>query len=78
MKINTYHMVSIAEATQDFSRVAKMVDESGMAVISSNDVPRYVVTEFRDYQRDQTAEDERVMRIALSLIDRHHRAFEDL
>ncbi len=78
MKINTNHMVSIAEATEDFSRVAKLVDESGMAVISSNDVPRYVVTEFRDYQRDQTAEDEKAMRIALALIDKHHRAFEEL
>lgn len=78
MKINTNHMLSIAEATQDFSRVAKMVDESGMAVISSGDVPRYVVTEFSDYQREQMAEDERVMRIALALIDKHHHAFEEL
>ncbi len=78
MKIDIQHMVSIAEATRDFSRVAKMVDESGMAVISNNDVPRYVVTEFRDYQPEQTAEDEKVMRIALALLDRHHRAFENL
>lgn len=33
MNINTKNLVSITEANQNFSRVARMVDESGAVVI---------------------------------------------
>ena len=78
MKINTKNMVSITEANQNFSRVARMVDQNGMAIIFKNNVPRYVVTEFSEFEHEQTAEDEDVMRIAIRLIDKHRRALEEL
>jgi antitoxin Phd len=71
-------MVSITEANQNFSRVARMVDENGMAIIFKNNVPRYVITEFSEYEEEKIAEDEDVMRIAGRLIDKHRRAFEEL
>ena len=43
MVINTDNLVSITEANQNFSRVARMVDENGAAVILKNNVPRYVL-----------------------------------
>ena len=46
MVINTDNLVSITEANQNFSRVARMVDENGAAVILKNNVPRYVLMEF--------------------------------
>ena len=46
MVINTDNLVSITEANQNFSRVARMVDENGTAVILKNNVPRYVLMEF--------------------------------
>ena len=42
MNINTETLVSITEANQNFSRVAKLVDEKGSAVIMKNNRPRYL------------------------------------
>ena len=46
MKIDTNTMVSITEANQNFSKVARLVDEHGTAVILKNNVPRYLVIRF--------------------------------
>ena len=46
MTINTNAMVSITEANQNFSKVARLVDELGTAVILKNNVPRYLVIDF--------------------------------
>ena len=46
MKIDTNTMVSITEANQNFSKVARLVDEHGTAVILKNNVPRYLGTLF--------------------------------
>ena len=44
--IDTRSIVSITEANQNFSKVARLVDQLGTAVIMKNNVPRYIVTEF--------------------------------
>ena len=54
MVINTDNLVSITEANQNFSRVARMVDENGAAVILKNNVPRYVLMESRTNNRLKT------------------------
>ena len=46
MTIDTNTMISITEANQNFSKVTKLVDERGTAVILKNNVPRYLVIEF--------------------------------
>ena len=46
MMINSNTMVSITEADQNFSKVARLVDEQGSAVILKNNVPRYLIIEF--------------------------------
>ena len=46
MTIDTKTMISITEANQNFSKVAKVVDEHGTAVILKNNVPRYLVIDF--------------------------------
>lgn len=46
MIIDTNTKISITEANQNFSKVAKVVDEHGTAVILKNDVPRYLVIGF--------------------------------
>ena len=39
-------MVSITEANQDFSKVARLADELGSVVILKNNVLRYLVIDF--------------------------------
>lgn len=46
MTINTNNLVSITEANQNFSRVARLVDEKGAVVILKNNSPRYLLIEF--------------------------------
>ena len=46
MIIDTNTMISITEANQNFSKVAKVVDRHGTAIILKNNVPRYLVIDF--------------------------------
>jgi len=48
-------MVSMTEANRDFSKVVRLVDESGMAVILNNNKPCYMVLSFSDYDEIQAA-----------------------
>ena len=64
MNINTNNLVSITEANQNFSKIARLVDESGAVVILKNNVPRYLVMEFSSAEQEQLAADEDVMSIS--------------
>ena len=71
MVINTDNLVSITEANQNFSRVARMVDENGAAVILKNNVPRYVLMEFSQVEDEQQAKDEDILEISKRLITKN-------
>ena len=64
MNINTKNLVSITEANQNFSKVARLVDENGSVIILKNNVPRYLVMEFSSAEEEQLAADEDVMAIS--------------
>lgn len=76
MVINTDNLVSITEANQNFSRVARMVDENGAAVILKNNVPRYVLMEFSQVEDEQQAKDEDILEISKRLIAKNKQAYE--
>ena len=78
MKIDTNTMVSITEANQNFSKVARLVDEHGTAVILKNNVPRYLVIDFSKAERDSVASNEDVMDISKRLIEQNKEAYEVL
>lgn len=78
MVINTDNLVSITEANQNFSRVARMVDENGAAVILKNNVPRYVLMEFSQVEDEQQAKEEDVLEISKRLIAKNKQAYEVL
>ena len=78
MVINTDNLVSITEANQNFSRVARMVDENGAAVILKNNVPRYVLMEFSQVGDEQQAKDEDILEISKRLIAKNKQAYEVL
>ena len=46
MNIDTKTVVSMTEANQNFSKVSRIVDEYGRAVIFKNNAPRYLVIQF--------------------------------
>ena len=78
MVINTDNLVSITEANQNFSRVARMVDENGAAVILKNNVPRYVLIQFSQVEDEQQAKDEDILEISKRLITKNKQAYEVL
>ena len=78
MMINSNTLVSITEANQNFSKVARLVDEQGSAVILKNNVPRSLIIEFSQVEQMQAAEDEDVMQISKRLIQQNRAAYEEL
>ena len=78
MMVNTNNLVSITEANQNFSKVARLVDQRGSAVILKNNTPRYLIIEFSQAEQLQAAEDEDVMNISARLLKQNREAYEVL
>lgn len=78
MTINTNTMVSITEANQNFSKVARLVDEHGTVVILKNNVPRYLVIDFSKAGHDAIASNEDVLGISKRLIEKNKESYEVL
>ena len=78
MIVDTNNLISITEANQNFSKVARLVDEKGAVVILKNNVPRYMIVEFSLAAEEQMASDEDVMDISRRLIEKNRQAYEAL
>lgn len=78
MMVNTNALVSITEANQNFSKVARLVDENGAAIILKNNVPRYVIMEFSVAEKMELAPDEEIIRISERLISKNLEAYKEL
>lgn len=81
MIVDTKNLVPMTEANQNFSRVVRMVDESGLAVILKNNKPRYIVVDFGEYEQIQTLRALRARQIgqeADRLLEENQEAFREL
>ena len=78
MMIDTSALVAMTEANQNFSRVARMVDENGAAVILKNNAPKYVLMEISQFQKEEAASTEDVEKIGRSILEKNRHAFEEL
>ena len=78
MNIDTNTMVSISEANQNFSMVARTVDQYGTAIIFKNNKPRYEIRVFDDTETDETASDEDVLEISKKLLKRNAAVYKEL
>lgn len=78
MNVNTNNLVSITEANQNFSRIARMVDEHGTVVILKNNSPRYLLMEFDSAEQEQIASSESLDEISRRLIAKNREAYEVL
>lgn len=78
MMVNTQNLISMTEANQNFSKVARMVDERGTVVILKNNVPQYVVLSFAQAEGEAVAADESVMDISARLMEQNRKAYKVL
>ena len=78
MMINTSALVAMTEANQNFSRVARLVDEQGAAVILKNNKPRYAVVDFSEFDGFQAYRKAMIEKNADQLISENLEAFQEL
>ena len=78
MNVNTKNLVSITEANQNFSRVARLVDQNGPVVILKNNTPRYLLIEVDAAEQEQLASNEALLAVSRRLIEKNREAYEEL
>ena len=78
MNINTNTIVSISEANQNFSKVARLVDQYGSAVILKNNTPRYLILEFNQADEQLSAATDDVLTVSQKLLSRNKAVYEEL
>ncbi len=59
MTVDTNTLVAMTEANQNFSKVTRLVDEEGLAVILKNNKPKYIVVSFDEYDKIAAARENR-------------------
>lgn len=80
MKIDLNNIVSISEANQNFSKVARMVDKSGTAVILKNNAPKYILMKYEivNDEKANIASAELLDDVAKRVLQKHKKALEEL
>ncbi len=78
MNINTNNIVSISEANQNFSHVARMVEQRGEVYIFKNNKPKYKLTDIEHDTTIEMTDDEKIDFVAARVLREYRRAFEEL
>ena len=77
MKVSTQNMVSITEANQNFSKIARMVDEQVPVVVLKNNTPKYLIIEVASIENEY-APNEDISNISKTLMQKNRAAYEVL
>ena len=78
MLVNTKDLISLTEANQNFSKVARTVDEKGSVIIMKNNTPRYVVIDFKKLEQLEISVNERIESLASRILQDNLEAFKEL
>lgn len=78
MMINTNAIVSASEANQNFSRVTRIADDQGQAVIFKNNKPKYLLVDIESTPYFDMTDDEKIDVIAARILKKFKPAFEEL
>lgn len=78
MDINSKKIVSISEANQNFSKVARQAEKEGEVYIFKNNKPKYKLV---DLENDTTIimnDEEKIDFVAMRVLKKYRVAFEEL
>ena len=78
MLVDTRNIVSMTDANQNFSKVARLVAQNGSEVIMKNNRPRYLIVNFEETDSIQMASDTDVSVVSKRLIKQNRKAYEEL
>jgi antitoxin Phd len=78
MQIDTNTIVSVTEANQNFSRVTRIAEKSGQAVIFKNNRPKFLLIDMEHSPVLELTDDEKIDIVAARILNRFRPAFEEL
>ena len=78
METNKNQMISMSEANHNFSKVAKIADEYGRAVIFENEKPKYVIVNIEKSPIFELSDDEKIDVSAKRILIKYFDAFKEL
>ena len=78
MMINTNAIVSMTEANQNFSRVTRIADANGQAVVFKNNRPKYLLIDMDRSPLLDMTDDEKIDVVAARFMKKFKPAFEEL
>ncbi|MBE7037880.1 MAG: type II toxin-antitoxin system Phd/YefM family antitoxin [Ruminococcaceae bacterium] len=78
MNINTETITTMTEANQNFSKVAKVAENNGQAVIFKNNKPKFLLIDIDSDCYFDITDDEKIDVAAKRIMQRFKPAFEEL
>ena len=78
MNIDTNQIVSISEANQNFSRVARLAEKNGTIVIFKNNKPKFKLVDLEQDEEIELTDDEKIDLVAARILKKYRKAFEEL
>lgn len=78
MQIDTNTIISVSEANQNFSRVTRIAEKNGQAVIFKNNRPKYVLLDIENSPIVDMTDDEKIDFVAARILKKYKTAFEEL
>ena len=78
MNIDTNTITTITEANQNFSKVAKVAENNGQAVIFKNNKPKFLLIDVDSNEYFELTDDEKIDVAAKRVMNRFKPAFEEL
>ncbi len=78
MNINTETITTMTEANQNFSKVARVAENNGQAVIFKNNKPKFLLIDVDSNSYFDITDDEKIDVAAKRIMTRFKPAFEEL
>jgi len=78
MNIDSNSIVSVTEANQNFSRVTRIAEKNGQAVIFKNNRPKYLLIDVDSSPIIEMTDDEKIDFVAARILKKYKPAFMEL
>ncbi|MBQ4509155.1 MAG: type II toxin-antitoxin system Phd/YefM family antitoxin [Clostridia bacterium] len=78
MDINSKKIVSISEANQNFSKVARQAEKEGEVYIFKNNKPKYKLVDLENDTSIIMNDEEKIDFVAMRVLKKYRAAFEEL
>ena len=78
MRIETSSIVTATEANQNFSRVTRIAEQNGTAVIFKNNRPKYLLVDVDKSPVIEMSDDEKIDFVAARILKKYKPAFLEL